>query len=169
MLLLIGLILIPVRIFADEEEEDNEIRVLERGQLLINDQTIQDRHGGDHDQFLPIGFEIAPFLFLEEMMEAEAQRVARNTEFLITTRENLFLVEASTNRFDTSEIVDRLFIGEDISEPARVHVNAGFQASYFHIPVWIIVIGAVVVTSILAYVAAIIGSVIHKNKEGEKS
>jgi len=165
-MMVIGIILIPVGVFANEDEKDDEGEKLEPGQLLINDRTIQDGHIVDHDQFRPIGFEIAPFLFLEDMMEAQEQRVARNTEFLITIRENLFLKELSNTGFDTREIIDRLFIDAELSEHGHIHASMETQVHHFHIPAWITVIAVVAVTCFLAYVAIIIGNVTQKLRKG---
>ena len=161
----------PALTFADYEEEE---------ELLINNQTIQDDGEtirNDHSQ--PIGYEIIPYLFLEDMMEAEAQRIAQDEELLTTIRENLFLDENPNIGFDVSEIVGNLFIDEEVSllidEDVVDHRSGsvGNQENYFHVPVWVMIIGLVMVTAFLGYVAVILGQklgyVIHKNKEGEEA
>ena len=159
----------PTLVFADGEYEDDEDRGYGQGDLHIRSQTIQDGQVALHDHFRPIGYEIAPFLFLEDMMEVENQRVAQNNDFIRTTRESLFLEEVPNIRFDTSEIIDRLFTDEGVSDHQSGAV--GVRERYFHVPTWVIMIGIVVATGFLVYVAVIfgqkLGHVIHKNKEGE--
>ena len=170
MLLLAGFLLMPALSFADEDEEEDESGGRQPGEMLINTETIQDGQVTQHDQFRPIGYEIAPFLFLEDMMEVEEQRVKRNEEFITTTRNRLFLEDIPNIRFDTSEFVDRLFVDEEVVEVRGGSV--GIQERYFHVPVWVIVIGIVAATGFLVYVAVILGQklghIIHKQKEGEE-
>lgn len=170
MLLLVGVLFIPAFGFADEDEEEDASEGPAPGEMLINTDTIQDGRTVEHDQFRPIGYEIAPFLFLEDMTVIEEQRVAQNAEFIITVHERAFLEEAPDVGFNTSEIFDRLFTDEEIFEHRTG--SAGIRERYFHVPTWVIVIGIVVATGFLVYVAMILGQklshVIHANKEGEE-
>ena len=169
-LLLVGFLLTPALSFANEDEENDESREYGKGDLHIQTQTIQDGQVVHHDHYRPIGYEIAPFIFLEDKMEIEAQRVERNAEFIISTRERLFLEEAPKIGFDTSELIDRLFIEEE--EFGHRSGSVGIKEHYFHVPIWVIVIGIVISSGFLGYVAVILGQrlghVIYKNEEGEE-
>lgn len=166
----------PTLVLADVYEEDDDLEGRESGELLINSQTIHDGQVVQHDQFRPIRYEIAPFLFLDEMMEVEAQRVEQNAEFRITIHERAFLEAAPDTSFDTSEIVERLFVDEDVFENGRSvagnQVRYNYYSGYFSIPAWVVVIGIMVVTGFLIYVAVILGrrlgNLIHGSKEGEE-
>jgi len=165
----------PTLVLADVYEEDDDSEGLEPGELLINNQTIHDGQVIQHEQFRPIRYEIAPFLFLDDMREAEAQRVAQNTEFRATIRERAFLEEAPDTSFNTSEIIERLFVDEEAFEHGRSVIGnqeRHYVSDNFSVPAWVIVIGIMVVTGFLIYVAVILGrrlsSVIHKNKKVEK-
>ena len=166
----------PTFVLADVYEEDDESEGRESGELLINHQTIHDGRVTRNEQFRPIRYEIAPFLFLDDTREVEEQRVAQNAEFLTTTHERAFLEEVPDTSLDTSEIVDRLFVDEEAFEHGRdlvgTHERSYYTTDNFDIPVWVIMIGVVVATGFLAYVAVKLGrrlgNVIHKNKEGEK-
>ena len=163
IILLVGFLLMPALTLADYEEDE---------ELFINNQNIEDdaeTTRNDHSQ--PIGYEIIPYLFLEDMMEVEAQRIAQDVEFITTIRERLFLEEIPNIGFDVSEIVGSLFIDKEIvGHPSR---SVGNQENYFHVPVWAMIIGLVMATAFLGYVAVILGRklgyVIHKKKEGEKA
>jgi len=169
MFLLITVHFVPV--FAFTEEDDDDSKEHAPGELRIDSKTIHGGRDVEHVHLQPIGYEIAPFLFLEDMRDAKAQLIAQNAEFLIAMRERLFLEEVSNFRFDTSDIVDRLFEDVEAFEHSR-RSSAGIQESYFHIPIWIIVIGIVVASGFLLYIAVMFGqklsNMIHKIKEGEE-
>lgn len=168
--MLVGFMLVPTFVFADEEVGDDELREHESGELRINNETIQDGQIVEHDQFRPILHEVAPFLFLEDLTAIEAQRVAQNAEFITTVHERAFLDEVPDIGFDTSEIVSRLFLDEEAFEDRLG--SLGSPERYFHIPPWVIAIGIVTATAFLAYVAVILGQklghMIYTKKEGEE-
>ena len=171
MLLLIGILLLPVFAFANDEDDEGEER--EAGRMWINSDVLREVTADDAGttQFQVIGHELAPFLFLEGMTEVEAQRVARNEMFITTMRAGLFLEETPPTSFNTNEFVARLFQEGELI--AHQNVPGGSPVGYFHIPVWVLVIGGIVGTCFLVYIAVALGQklshVIHKKREDEAS
>ena len=166
-LLLIGLLLVPVTVFADEDEREE----YEPGQLLIDSDAIHEGREVDHTQVRSIGYEVAPFLFLEDMTRIELIRTEYNEAFMASARDNLFLGETPNTGLDTEGIVATLFGDEE----DRVNLNLGTRThmGYFHVPTWLWVVGGIVLTGFLVYVAFILGkklgNVIHRKKEDEAS
>jgi len=164
-LLTVMLLLLPTSIFANEDESEKH----EPGQLLINPRAIHDAQEGDHAQTRSVSHEIAPFLFLDEMREAETQRVDENKTFITTIREGLFLEEERDNSFDTRELIAGLFQNEGIL--THRSAQTATQIRYFEIPVWVTVIGITTTTGLFVYIAVLLGKklghIIHKKKEDE--
>lgn len=156
-------------LFAEERVEEESNEEYNPGQMTINPEAIHDAREIDHAQFRAIGHEIAPFLFLEGMTEAQLMRIQSNQVFLSTTRQRLFLEATPETGFRTDEVVEVLFRDEDYL--TQTGVASGTIAPYFHLPVWLLVVGAILLTGLFAYLAAMLGKrlghVIHTKKEDE--
>jgi hypothetical protein len=168
MLLLIGIFLTPIVVVADDENETDEH---EPGQMLIDREVLQDGREIDQTQVRAIGHEVAPFLFLEEMMEVELRRAQYNEAFLANARETAFLGEDPHTGLDTAEIDVMLFATAEYSPALNVATRT--YMGYFHIPPWLFVVGGIVSIVFLVYVAMILGKklghLIHTKKEDEVS
>jgi len=167
ILLLIGIFLMPMTAFANEDEATEP----EPGQMLIDREAIHDGPEDVHTRARAIGHEVAPFLFLDNMTRVEQQRRQYNEAFLGTVREMVFLEESPRLGLDTGEIVAGLF-GE-YEDRTSLHVATRTQMGYFHVPPWLLVVGGMMLTGLLIYGAVILGQklghVIHKQKEDEGS
>ena len=151
-----------------ENYEDDQSTEHEAGQLLINQNAIQDGQI-DRTNLGSIGHEIAPFLFLDNMTAVEEQRVRQNIESLTSTRDQVFLNGTIGDGFDTNEFVATLF--QDEEARTSINIGGGQQIAYFSVPVWIIVTGGVIAVVFLTFLAIILGQkfagTIHKNKAAE--
>ena len=171
MLLVIGILFMPITAFADEDEDEDVLRDPAPGEMQIDLEAIYDGPELDQARIRAIGHEVAPFLFLEDMTRVEQQRRQADEAFIEMAREIVFTGESPSLRLDTSAIVDELF--RDSEDRTGLHTTVRPQIAYFHVPPWLLVVGGIMLTGVLIYVAMILGEklghVIHKKKEEEGS
>ena len=118
--------------------EQDDGRML--GQMGINEGTLTEDSDIDDMQLRPIGYEVAPFLFLEDMTFVELERAQMHEEGLNMMRRTLFLDESPETVLDTGEILTLLFQTETYQLQGNVLISG--YSRYFKIPPWLFVIGA---------------------------
>ncbi|MCL1989538.1 MAG: hypothetical protein FWG67_01485 [Defluviitaleaceae bacterium] len=166
VLCLINLLISSITVDAIEEDEH------ERGNLRINSHVISDTRE-EIIQHASIGFEVAPFLFLDQMTEMEALRVQTHQVRLDHARRIVFTTDHVDDRLNTSDIVAMLF--QETEELSGTRQFETTYALYFEMPIWLWVIASIVLAILLGYIGMLVGQkvshLIHKHeilaKEGD--
>ena len=160
---LLNIFLSSISVDASEEDEH------ERGNLRINSHVISDTRE-EITHHTSIGFEVVPFLFLENMAEMEASRVQVHHTHLENARTIVFMTDVLADRLNTSEIVAMLF--QETEEVSGVRQLETTYTLYFEISIWLWVIIGIISTTVLGYVGFLVGkkasNLIHKERNFKK-
>ena len=165
-ILLMLILVLAFPLIANASDEDEE----EPGSLTINTQVITDTQMEITVQ-RSIGFELMPFLFLEDEREMERRHIVYQAHRLDEARNMAFIVPSVEARLDTSEVISSLFI--DLEDRVTTHVgqvSTGYQL-VFEMPTWLWVIIGIGSAGLLGCVGIVIGRkvshLIHREKEAE--
>ena len=149
---------------ADEETEERD-----PGQMRINSDVISDtRQEIDQQSF--IGFDVSPRLFLEDKREMEVTLTSSIQSQIDDARRIAFLTEHVSDRLDTSEVMETLFL-EAEERTGRQQMNPIDRSIMTYIPTWLWVVIGLVGVGLLGYLGVLMGPLaarfIYKEKERE--